>query len=58
MEIRAPSPAQPIGSSFPSLEFYRRVVMERFFPSLSDEAITEKSNQVEKEVFERMGQSV
>jgi hypothetical protein len=42
----------------PSLEFYRRIVMEKFLPSLSDEAITEESNQVEKEAFERMGRSV
>ena len=42
----------------PKLEFYRRIVMEKFLPSLSDEAITEESNQVEKEAFERMGRSV
>jgi hypothetical protein len=42
----------------PSLEFYRRIVMERFLPSLSDEAITEESNQVEREAFEHMGGSV
>src|ERR1700691_1456482 len=32
--------------------------MERFLPSLSDEAITAESNQVEREAFERMGASV
>jgi hypothetical protein len=42
----------------PSLEFYRRVAMERFLPSLSDEAITEEANTVEKKAFERMGRSV
>jgi hypothetical protein len=40
----------------PSLEFYRRIVMEKFLPSLSDEAITEESHQVEIEYFERMGE--
>jgi hypothetical protein len=32
--------------------------MEKFFPPLSDEAITEESNQVEEKAFERMGRSV
>lgn len=42
----------------PSLEFYRRVVIEKFLPSLSDQAITEESERVGSDVFERMGRSV
>jgi hypothetical protein len=37
--------------SFLAWEFYRRIVMEKSLPSLSDEAITEETNQVGRGVF-------
>jgi hypothetical protein len=42
----------------PSLEFYRRVVMEKFLPSLSDQVIKEESDRAEEAALERMGRSV
>ena len=39
----------------PSLEFYRRIVMEKFLPSLSHEAITAEANQVETRRFRTYG---
>jgi hypothetical protein len=42
----------------PSLEFYRRIVIEKFLPLLSDDAISKESDQVEREAFERMGERV
>jgi hypothetical protein len=42
----------------PCLEFYRQIVMEKFLPSLNDEAIAQKAEKKEREAFERMGWSV
>jgi hypothetical protein len=42
----------------PSLELYRRVVVEKVLPCLSNDVITEETHQVEREAFERMGNAV
>jgi hypothetical protein len=41
-----------------SLEYYQRVVMEKFLPSLHEEKINEEAERVEREAFKHMGHSV